>query len=209
MDRTTKQQRALLPKPPVKKIVKRPKGDAERKKKEVEAKLAKAKADKKATELKPADVKRLEAILKVVANNFAIQHLYKEVADRAETSDKPEAKRAAKDFKIDDMVDAVFDDSMRSKLRAAKRKGLITSKTPFLDEVSLSKKISSSSNKKNLKMETPLHFEYPSAKLTGTTTVMGSGGGDPDNVYGLNDDFKKILKKNLKKYNKPAKEALK
>lgn len=70
MERTTKQQRALIPKPPkkrivkrpkgdlerkkkevaekMKKVIKKPKGDAERKKKEVEAKLAKAKAEKKA-----------------------------------------------------------------------------------------------------------------------------------------------------------------
>lgn len=39
MDRTTKQQRAIIPKPPKKKIIKKPKGDAERKKKEVAQKM--------------------------------------------------------------------------------------------------------------------------------------------------------------------------
>ena len=43
MDRTTKQQRAIIPKPPKKKIVKKPKGDAESKKKDIKPKLPLAK----------------------------------------------------------------------------------------------------------------------------------------------------------------------
>ena len=226
MDRTTKQQRAIIPKPPKKKIVKRPKGDAERKAKEVaekmkkvikkpkgdaerkqkvvEEKLAIRKALKKERQLDQDHVEEQEYLVKLVARNFAIQDLYKDIADHAETSDKPEAKKAVKKFNIND-IDDWFNKSFRKDLARAKKKGLITpARTPFLHEFDLSKKITSKSNVIDLISQTNLWALKPSAKGTGTTRF----GAILDPVFGLNDDFDKILKKNIKKYNKPAKEDL-